>query len=98
MLITAPQFIGWWVAGVVYLMKHDPTTTQKPRWRDWLRAARDYKAPGPWKLLVTTPVRYMRPSHHPVTEASTQTALHYLEYSPAAQAARAKTAQAGSGA
>ncbi len=25
MLMTAPLFIGWWVAGARYLMAHDPT-------------------------------------------------------------------------
>jgi uncharacterized protein len=88
MLLTGPQFLFWWIAGARYLMANDPTTTAKPRWRDWLRAAREYKVPGPWKLLVTVPVRYLRPSHHPSTAASTQMAMDYLEHSPAARAAR----------
>ncbi|MGC2652243.1 MAG: metal-dependent hydrolase [Mycobacterium sp.] len=88
MLTIAPLFVGWWLYGVVYLMKRDPTITAKPRWRDWLRAARQYKVPGPWKLLVTVPVRYLRPSHHPSHEADTQMAMDYLEYSPAAREAQ----------
>ncbi len=88
MLTIAPLFIGWWIAGVRYLMVHDPTITDTPRWRDWLRAAREYKVPGPWKLLVTVPVRYLRPGHHPSHEASTQMAMDYLEYSPAAREVR----------
>jgi len=94
MLLTGTQFLFWWLvlfwwlAGVRYLMAHDLTITAKPRWRDWLRAAREYKVPGPWKLLVTVPIRYLRPSHHPRTEASTQMAMDYLEHSPAARAAR----------
>ena len=67
---------------------NDPTIDGKWRWRDWWRAAREYKLPGPWKLIVTTPIRYMRPSHHPSTEASTQMAVDYLNYSPVAKAAR----------
>jgi uncharacterized protein len=88
MLLTAPQFLFWWLAGVRFLMAHDPTTTAKPRLRDWLRAARQYKVPGPWNLIVTCTLRYLRPSHHPSTEASTQMAMDYLARSPAARAAR----------
>jgi predicted metal-dependent hydrolase len=94
MLVIAPLFVGWWLYGVVYLMRQDPTITAKPRWRDWLRAARQYKVPGPWKLLVTVPIRYLRPGHHPSHEASTQMAMDYLEYSPAAREARER-AKAG---
>ena len=65
MLITAPLFIGWWIAGARYLMAHDPTIDAKWRWRDWLRAAREYRLPGSVEPLVTVPLRYMRPSHHP---------------------------------
>ncbi|HET7668407.1 MAG TPA: metal-dependent hydrolase [Mycobacterium sp.] len=88
MLMTAPLFVGWWIAGARYLMAQDPTIESKWRWRDWLRAAREYRLPGPWTILVTVPVRYLRPSHHPNDEASTQMAIDYLEYSPAARAAR----------
>ncbi len=88
MLMTAPLFVAWWIRGARYLMDNDPTLDAKWRWRDWLRAARQYKLPGPWNIMVTVPLRYMRPSHHPNTEASTQMAMDYLEYSPAARAAR----------
>jgi hypothetical protein len=47
-----------------------------------LPAARQSRVPGPWKLIVTVPVRYMQPSHHPGTEASTQMAMDYLAHSP----------------
>ena len=88
MLMTTPLFYGWWIAGAKYLMAHDPTTDQKWRWRDWLRAAREYKLPGPWQLMVTQPARYMRPSHHPGPEAVTTMAVEYIKKSPAAKAAR----------
>ena len=94
MLMTAPLFVGWWIAGARYLMAQDPTIDAKWRLRDWLRAARDYRMPGPWKLLVTTPIRYMRPSHHPNNEASTQMAIDYLAYSPVAKAARERAMSA----
>ncbi len=87
MLVTMPQFVFWWFVGVRYLMAQDPTIDCMPRWRDWLRTARQYRVPGPWKLIVTVPVRYLRPSHHPSTEASTQMAMDYLAHSPAALAA-----------
>ena len=95
MFMTAPLFIGWWIAGARYLMGQDPTIDRQWRWRDWLWAAREYRLPGPWKLLVTTPVRYMRPSHHPNDEADTQMAIDYLEYSPAAKAARERAHSQG---
>ena len=88
MLFTAPGFFFAWLAGVRFLMAHDPTTTAKPRLRDWRRAAREYKVPGPWNLIVICTLRYLRPSHHPSTECSTQMALDYLAQSPAARAAR----------
>jgi predicted metal-dependent hydrolase len=88
MVMTAPLFIGWWVAGARYLMKNDPTIDAKWRWRDWVREARNDRLPGPWHLLVTMPLRYLKPGHHPSHEASTQMAVDYLEYSPAARAAR----------
>jgi predicted metal-dependent hydrolase len=88
MLMTAPLFVGWWIAGARYLMAADPTIDEKWRWSEWRRAARQYKLPGPWNFIVTVPIRYMRPGHHPSTEANTQMAIDYLEYSPAARAAR----------
>ena len=88
MLFTAPALAYWWLRGVRYLMAQDSSVTHGPGWRDWLRAARDYRVPGPWKLLVTTPLRYMRPNHHPRTEASTEMAMAYLASSPAARRAR----------
>ena len=88
MLFAAPQFVFWWLAGARYLMANDPTIDATPRWRDWMRAARQYRVPGPWKLLVTVPMRFLRPSYHPINEASPKLALDYLEHSPAARAAR----------
>jgi uncharacterized protein len=88
MLSTAPTFSLWWIAGVRFLMAQDPTISTKPRWRDWLRAARQYRLPGPWLVSVTVPSRYIRPGHHPIAEASTQLAMDYLAQSPAARAAR----------
>jgi uncharacterized protein len=92
MLFVAPSLLAWWLSGVSYLMTHDPTVQRRPRWRDWLRAARQYRVPGPWMLIVTTPLRYLRRGHHPSREASTKLAMQYLETSPAAKQSRAAAA------
>lgn len=88
MLFAGPALLVWWWKGVRYLMANDPTVDRMPRWRDWLRAARQYRVPGPWTLLVATPTRYLRRSHHPVHEGSTELAEEYLAQSPAARRAR----------
>jgi uncharacterized protein len=88
MLMTAPLFIGWWVAGARYLMANDASIDMKWRWRDWRRVARKGLLPDPWNFVIMVPLRYMRPSHHPGPEANTQAALDYLAYSPAARDAR----------
>jgi uncharacterized protein len=43
---------------------------------------------------VICTLRYLRPSHHPSTEASTKMAMDYLAQSPAANAARQAAARA----
>jgi uncharacterized protein len=88
MLMTAPLFIGWWVAGARYLLSNDESIDVKFRWRDWRRAARKNLLPDPWNFVVVVPLRYMRRGHHPGPEADTQRALDYLAYSPAARDAR----------
>ena len=75
MLSSAPTFSFWWITGLRFLMAQDPTISTKPRWRDWLRAARQYRVPGPWLVAVTVPTRYIRPGYHPSAEASTQFAV-----------------------
>jgi hypothetical protein len=87
MAFSGPALLSWWLAGVRFLMAEDPMIDATPRWRDWLRAARQYRVPGPWSLLVTTPLRYLRRHHHPEGEASTDMAMQYLAQSPAARAA-----------
>jgi hypothetical protein len=93
-LFTAPSLLAWWLRGVRYLMANDPTSPPKPGWRDWLRAARQYRVPGPWMLIVTTPARYLRLGHHPSREGSTELARQYLSESPAARQAREVAADA----
>jgi uncharacterized protein len=93
MISTAPTFAYWWIAGLRFLMANDPTVSAKPRWRDWFRAARQYRVPGPWLVAVTVPTRFIRPGYHPSEEASTQLAVDYLRESPAARAAEAQLAK-----
>jgi predicted metal-dependent hydrolase len=88
MVMTAPLFVGWWIAGARYLMANDSTIDEKWSWSEWRRAAREYLLPGPWNILVTVPLRYMRRGHHPGPEANTQMAIDYLAHSPAVHAAR----------
>lgn len=85
----------WWIAGVRYLTRHDPTLHGvKPRLRDWRRAVRQDRLPGPRTLYGSVP-RYLRRGHHPRQEASTAWALDYLERSPAARASRASAEASG---
>jgi len=46
---------------------------------------------------VTVPIRYLLPSYHPSTEASTQLAMDYLEHSPVARAARERAEATSTG-
>jgi predicted metal-dependent hydrolase len=86
MMTTAPSFLLAWALGVRYLMRHDPTVDISPRWRDWLRAARQGRVPSPSLVLRAVP-RYLRPGHHPRTEAPTELGMDYLARSPAVRAA-----------
>lgn len=97
MIFTAPSLLVWWLRGARYLLERDPTSPPLPRWRDWFRAARQYRVPGPWMLIVTTPVRYLRPTHHPSKEGSTELAMQYLSESPAARKAQAVARNASNG-
>jgi len=79
---------GCWIAGVRFLMRHDPTLDHRRyRVRDFVRAARQRRAPA-HELVAAVP-RYLRRSHHPSQEGSLAAALDYLTASPAARAATA---------
>jgi predicted metal-dependent hydrolase len=87
MLLAFPVLVFLWDRGVRFLVRHDPTLPgRRYHWRDYTRSVRQRRAPG-WELVRAVP-RYLRPSHHPVREASPQRALAYLASSPAALAAR----------
>ena len=79
---------GCWIAGVRFLMRHDPTLNHRRyRVRDFVRAARQRRAPA--RELVAAVPRYLRRTHHPSQEGSLEAALDYLTASPAARAATA---------
>jgi uncharacterized protein len=79
-----------WLAGVRYFLANDPSLAghRRPGWRAYRRAVRAGRAPGVGMILRSVP-RYLRPSHHPSHESSTELGLAYLERSPAVRAARA---------
>ncbi|HEX3607761.1 MAG TPA: metal-dependent hydrolase [Candidatus Dormibacteraeota bacterium] len=86
MLLAFPMMVFLWDRGVRYLVRADPTLSgRRYRVREYTRAVRQRRAPG-WELLHAVP-RYLRPSHHPVHEATPERALAYLAGSPAARAA-----------
>jgi uncharacterized protein len=87
MLLAFPMMVFLWDRGVRFLVRRDPTLPgRRFRFRDYTRAVRQRRAPG-WELVRAVP-RYLRPSHHPVHEATPERALAYLASSPAALAAR----------
>jgi uncharacterized protein len=87
MLLAFPMMVFLWDRGVRFLVRRDPTLPgRRYRFRDYTRAVRQRRAPG-WELVRAVP-RYLRPSHHPVHEATPERALAYLASSPAALAAR----------
>ncbi len=90
MLVAAPTFAFWWVAGVRYLLAHDPSLAgRRFGWRDYRRAARAGRLPTVRELLGGIPA-YLTPGFNPRQQHSTEEALAYLAASPAAQAAAAR--------
>ncbi|MFC5287177.1 metal-dependent hydrolase [Actinokineospora guangxiensis] len=86
MLVVAPV-LGWlFVRSTRWLMAHDPTRPGRPRWRDYLRAARAGRLPSPGQLLPAV-WRYLPRGYHPSQEGDTAKAVAYLASSPAARAA-----------
>ncbi len=87
MLLAFPMFVFLWDRGARFMVRQDPTLPgRRYRLREYTRAVRQGRAPG-WELLRAVP-RYLRPTHHPVHEATPRRALDYLASSPAARAAR----------
>lgn len=91
MIIALPVLLGLWIAGTRYFLARDPGVSKKPFvFLAWHHAAGQGLLPGlGWLALAT--LRYLKPGYHPEGEADTAMALAYLETSPAALAARART-------
>ena len=87
MSVVAPILAVLWYLGVRFLLRHDSMLAgRRFGWRDFFRAVRAGRAPG--SELVRAVPRYLRWTHHPRHEGSTERALAYLTTSPAASAAR----------
>jgi hypothetical protein len=85
MAVAVPTLLWIWDAGARHLIRNDPSLAgRRFGYRDFVRATRAGRLPS-LELLRAVP-RYLRPSHHPAGEASTETALRYLASSPAAAA------------
>jgi predicted metal-dependent hydrolase len=94
MLNVGPSLALWWIAGVRFLIRHDPAWAGPgPRWRDFFRSARTGHVPTLRHIFRLVP-NYLRPSYHPSQEFSTELALEYLAKSPAAHDAAARKAGA----
>ena len=94
-LIAFPAVFGGWVHGAAHLMKQDPRfQNHRPSvfrpwiWRQWQRESKTGHLPSPlW--LAAQQLSFFSPWYNPVNEASTETALAYLDGSPAAARAAA---------
>jgi len=70
-------FTGLAYTGVQHLVRNDPNLPHRLRIRDYLRAARQGRVPGP-AYMTRAALRYFAPSHSPLDEGSTEQALSYL--------------------
>lgn len=77
-----PLFAILAVVGIQHLVKNDPQLPYRLRIRDYLRAARQGRVPGPSYLLRAS-LRYFAPNYSPLDEGSTEQALAYLASMPA---------------
>lgn len=80
-VVVFPLFAVITYAGVQHLIKNDPNLPYRLRVRDYLRAARQGRIPGP-RYLVRAGLRYFAPNHSPLHEGSTEQALAYLARMP----------------
>ncbi|KZS81560.1 metal-dependent hydrolase [Mycobacterium persicum] len=86
-LAVTPVLLLLWIRGVRFMYSVDPYLPPgvRPRWRDYLDAARRGLLPGPWRLLRVVG-RYYRPGFHPSQLGGLERAVDYLAVSPAARA------------
>jgi predicted metal-dependent hydrolase len=86
-LVVTPAMLLFWIRGVRFLYSVDPylPAGSKPRWRDYLRAARRGLVPPPLRF-VRVVGDYYRPGFHPSQLGGLGLAVDYLALSPAARA------------
>lgn len=86
-LVVTPAMLWFWVRGVRFLYSVDPYLPPgtKPRWWEYLRAARRGLVPGPLRF-VRVVGDYYRPGFHPSQLGGLELAVDYLALSPAARA------------
>jgi uncharacterized protein len=86
-LVVTPAMLLFWVRGVRFLYSVDPYLPPgtKPRWRDYISAARRGLVPGPLRF-VRVVGDYYRPGFHPSQLGGVELAVDYLALSPAARA------------
>jgi predicted metal-dependent hydrolase len=88
-LLVFPLFAGLAWVGVQRLVAADPNVPYgRLRVRDYLRAARQGRVPGPG-FMARRALRYFAPNHSPLDEGSTEQALAYLANASAATPATA---------
>jgi uncharacterized protein len=86
-LAVTPAMLLLWIRGVRFLYSVDPQLPAgtKPRWRDYVTAARRGLVPGPLRF-VRGVGDYYRPGFHPSQLGGLGSAVDYLAVSPAARA------------
>ncbi|MDQ8934850.1 metal-dependent hydrolase [Acinetobacter rudis] len=89
MAITAPMFTYLMAAGTVHLAESDDEVPSSQKsllswdfWKAWHLADKNGYLPGPVWYLKTS-LSFFKPNYHPLTEASTELALKYLDRSAA---------------
>jgi len=88
-LVVTPGVLLLWIRGVRFLYSVDPYLPpgSKPRWRDYVHAARRGLVPGPLRF-VRVVGNYYLPGFHPSQSGGLGPAVDYLAVSPAARASR----------
>ncbi|MBX9639302.1 MAG: metal-dependent hydrolase, partial [Mycobacteriaceae bacterium] len=86
-LAVAPVMPLLWIRGVRFLYSVDPylPSGTKPRWRDYVGAARRGLVPGPLRLMRVV-TSHFEPGFHPSQLGGLGLAVDYLAVSPAARA------------
>jgi hypothetical protein len=85
MVVVFPVFVGCWIAGMRYFMRHDPLLPDDQRRVSWraFRAAGQRGTLPTLELILRAVPRYLSRSYHPSQEGDTAAAVAYLATSPA---------------